>query len=128
MSNLIYYILLFNFHLTSSFVVVFNKKSQIECKLFQFYPFSQSSLKIGKVGCLNLDERFSKDGFLYYAPVVIFGPNFIVTNKYEFFSFPLLVIWHTAPRYSMRKGRDMTATLSYCYHNDKKIDLTLYAP
>ena len=41
-------------------------------------------LKIGKVGCLNLDERFSKDGFLYYAFVVIFGPNFIVTNKYEF--------------------------------------------
>jgi len=28
----------------------------------------------------------------------------------------------------MRKGRAMTATLSYSYHNDKKIDLTLYAP
>jgi len=46
MSNLIYYILLFNFYLTSSFVVVFKKECQIECKLFQFYPSSRSSLKI----------------------------------------------------------------------------------
>jgi hypothetical protein len=37
------------------------------------------------------------------------------------------VIWYTAPGYSMRKGRAMTATLSYFYHNDKKIDLTLSA-
>jgi hypothetical protein len=44
----------------------------------------------------------------------------------SFFSFPLLVIWYTAPGYSMRNGRAMTATSSYSYHNDKKIDLTLY--
>jgi hypothetical protein len=28
----------------------------------------------------------------------------------------------------MRKGRAMPATLSYSYHNDKKIDLTLLPP
>src|SRR4030042_2742204 len=41
-------------------------------------------------------------------------------------AFPLLVIWYTAPGYSMRKGRATAATLSYSYHNDKKIDP--YAP
>jgi len=32
------------------------------------------------------------------------------------------------PAIHFPKGRAMTATLSYSYHNDKKIDLTLYVP